>query len=228
VEIGISDTGIGISKEFLPHIFETFRQEDTGTARSADGLGLGLAIVKRIVNLHGGTVSAQSEGKDKGTAFIVRLPLASLNEIDKQDGKQSASLPAGILRAVRVLIVDDDADARFLLTRILNAYGAVVSEAGSAMEALDYVRVTSPQVMISDIGLPGDDGYELIRQVRATGYDAKRLPAVALTAFARPEDRMRALSNGFQVHFGKPMDPYNMVRTISDLIGRPGASGPSS
>ena len=231
VEIKVSDTGKGISREFLPYVFERFRQADSSTTREYGGLGLGLAIVRHLVELHGGSVAANSPGEGLGATFTVRLPLTVMNKsgglVDQHQtprNDQSAGARAQEsfrleLDGVRVLIVDDEADARNLLTVILQQYGAQVRAAGSTLEGLEAVKAWHPNVLVSDIGMPGLDGYELIREVRALGSaQGGGLPAIALTAYARSEDRLKALKAGFQTHIAKPIEPEELVATIAALI----------
>ncbi len=232
VEIRVSDTGQGISKEFLPYVFERFRQADSSTTRKYGGLGLGLAIVRHLVELHGGSVVADSPGEGLGATFTVKLPLAVLRE--EKGGitnrlqkprltvKGEVGIPAEAcweLAGVQVLIVDDDADARELLTAILLQYGAEVRGVGSTPEGIEALKEWQPDVLVSDIGMPGRDGYELIREVRALSSEhGGNIPAIALTGYARSEDRMKALTSGFQKHVTKPVEPENLAATIAGLI----------
>ena len=184
-----------------------------------------MAIVKRLVEMHGGTISAHSEGRDKGSTFLVRFPLASVErEIAESESHDASPFRADILRGVRVLVVDDNADARVLTSRILTDYSAVVSAAPSVAEAIPLLKSFAPRILIGDIGMPGDDGYELIRQVRRSGYEADRLPAIALTAFTRIEDQNRILESGYQIHLAKPVDPSALIHAIASLLS--GTSGP--
>jgi signal transduction histidine kinase/CheY-like chemotaxis protein len=231
VEIRVSDTGQGISMEFLPYVFERFRQADSSTTRKYGGLGLGLAIVRHLVELHGGTVAADSPGAGLGATFTVRLPLAVMREKEETtDQPQKPSFhemeEGGVLAefgwelsGVQVLIVDDDADARELLTAILQQYGAEVRGVGSTPEGIEAVKAWRPDVLVSDIGMPGRDGYELIREVRALSSEhGGDIPAIALTGYARSEDRLKALRSGFQKHVTKPVEPENLAATIAGLI----------
>ena len=217
--ITVSDHGAGIKQELLPHIFDRFRQGE----RSTGGLGLGLAIVRHIVELHGGAVRAQSPGERQGATFTVELP--TLNETGTvaaaapHPGEGSARTRLAPLRGARLLVVDDDDDARELLSIILQEAGAEVSTAASANEALEAFERERPDVLVSDIGMPDGDGYSLIRRVRSLeGQSGAKVPAVALTAFARAEDRGEALGSGFQAHLLKPSEPGELTALIAELI----------
>ncbi|HEY0099788.1 MAG TPA: ATP-binding protein [Pyrinomonadaceae bacterium] len=236
VEITVSDTGKGISAEFLPHVFDRFRQADGTTTRRQGGLGLGLSIVRQLVELHGGAVSVESVGEGQGATFIVQLPLmATRRRSDAGDGARWRHPTAGgddasfdcppSLEGLRVLVVDDEADTRGLLRKVLEGCGSEVMTAGSVAEALESIAQTKPDVLISDIGMPEEDGYELIGKLRAleTGR-AGRIPAIALTAYARVEDRVRALTAGFQVHVPKPIEPAELIAVVASLTGRTGNS----
>jgi PAS domain S-box-containing protein len=221
-EIAVSDSGQGITRDFLPYIFDTFRQEDAATTRKHEGLGLGLAIVKRLVEMHGGSIAASSGGEGMGATFLVRLPtLANAQQSSAQPTLRrmfsNAGHDADVLRGLRLLVVDDDADARLVVRRLLVDYGPKVTEASSAAEALALLAMCDPEILISDISMPGDDGYYLIERIRAEGRSARDLPAIALTAFARPEDEARTLSRGFQAHLPKPVDVELLVTTIAGL-----------
>jgi CheY-like chemotaxis protein len=216
VEIAVTDTGQGISAEFLPHVFERFRQADASSTRRHGGLGLGLAIAKQIVELHGGTIHVDSPGEGHGSTFRIDLPLASVAEKRRAEPDGSGTPEAlephatpregNELAGLKVLVVDDEPDALRLVRKLLEACGAEVLGAGSAAEALPLVESRRPDVLISDVGMPDVDGYELLRQVRALGAEkGGRVPAIALTAFARSEDRTRALLAGFLVHVSKPV-----------------------
>ncbi|MBW4496173.1 MAG: response regulator [Oscillatoria princeps RMCB-10] len=224
----VSDTGIGISRDFLPFVFERFRQADATTTRSYSGLGLGLAIVRHLVELHGGSVGAYSAGPDLGATFTVRLPLLEGSEKpqpSERDGKSrpqpTGSRPAHPLTGLRVLVVDDEPDTRDLISVVLKQYGASVRAAASAGEALNALEMLNPDVLVSDIGMPGEDGYALIRRVRAMEAQLGGfLPAVALTAYARESDRRQAIDAGFQMHVPKPVEPAELVATVALLAGR--------
>jgi signal transduction histidine kinase len=216
--ITVEDNGRGIKPDFLPHIFERFRQEDATSKRNQGGLGLGLAIVHRLVEMHGGTVSAQSEGEGRGARFIVRLPVDGTKLVEEAQGGETE--PGGVesaepLRGVRVLVVEDDDDSRRLLTRTLKRAGAEVAEASSVRAALGLLSDFRPEVLVSDVGMPGQDGYDLVREARARGLAERELPAIALTAFARSEDEERSLEAGFQVHLSKPVDHARLIAAIA-------------
>jgi signal transduction histidine kinase/ActR/RegA family two-component response regulator len=221
VEIAVSDTGQGIPPEFLPYVFDRFRQADASTTRRHGGLGLGLSIVKSLVEMHKGTVRANSDGEGKGATFTVRLPLArsqpfTVSSLFKTD--HSGEPDELTLRGLRVLVVDDEPDARALTRRVLEERGAHVVTVGSALEALAVVGSdVAPSVVVSDIGMPDQDGYDLIRKMRALPGLAGRIPAVALTALARTEDRQRALLAGYQTHVSKPVDPEELVAVIANV-----------
>ena len=230
VEIAVSDTGQGIEPEFLTHVFERFRQADASTTRRYAGLGLGLAIVKHLVELHGGTVWADSEGHGRGATFTVRLPLMAVQRKAREEAwvhpKTDKGIPVDFmamdLSGVKVLVVEDEDDSRELIRRVLEDCHARVFPAASAAEALRLIEIERPDVLVSDIGMPGVDGYELLRQVRARGESGGRIPAIALTAFARSEDRTRALRAGFMVHCAKPIEPSELVAAVASAVGRTG------
>jgi CheY-like chemotaxis protein len=235
IDISVADTGVGIKREFISHVFERFRQADASTTRKYGGLGLGLSIVKNLVELHGGTVSAASPGEGGGSTFSVQLPVAAVHYRSKYNEGQlhpaTAKLPSSTyqnldLSGVRVLVVDDQPDARELLKRVLSECDAQVLTAGSAGEALEVITKEKPDVLVTDIGMPEMDGFELLRRVRALTQDrGARIPAIALTAFARSEDRTRALRAGFQVHVSKPVEPAELVATVASVVGRTGGAG---
>jgi PAS domain S-box-containing protein len=220
IEFSVSDNGIGIPAGFLPYVFDRFSQKDSSTTRRYGGLGLGLAITKQLVELHGGTVQAQSPGENQGSTFTVTLPLA-IRETHAAPAdrahpthpvpEEQSILPS--LSGIRVLVVDDEPDARDLIQRVLTEQGADVTLASGGEEA----KAAAPDLLISDIGMPQMDGYQLIRRIRATETKGQRIPAVALTAFARAEDRKRALLAGFQAHIAKPVDMAELVIVVAGL-----------
>jgi PAS domain S-box-containing protein len=226
VEVTVGDTGQGIAPEFLPHVFDRFRQADMGTTRRHGGLGLGLSIVRHLIELHGGAVSAESEGRGRGATFRVTLPSAAVRglnaqevEVETRNTKASAA-KSGLrsLKGVKVLAVDDEADARQLIAEILNLCGAQVRVASSAAEALEVIRQWLPHVLLSDIGMPGGDGYALIEQVRALPAElGGETPAAALTAYAGAEAQARALSSGYQAHIAKPVEPQELSALVASL-----------
>ena len=229
-EITVTDSGEGIKPDFLPHVFDRFRQADGTTTRTYGGLGLGLAIVRHLVELHGGVVRAESAGKGQGATFIVRIPLMLPTEgqveVERrqpaqavvESGEQSQSLDG-----LRVLVVDDELDARELVTTMLERCGAEVFAAASVGEALERLESWKPSVLIADIGMPGEDGYDLIRKVRDLSKErGGRTPALALTAYARTEDRVRALSAGYQMHLSKPVDQLELAAVVARLAERIG------
>ncbi len=225
VEIVVSDTGVGIKPDFLPHVFDRFRQADGSTTRNYGGLGLGLAIVRHLVELHGGTAWAESAGENQGAKFTVRLPTMTFSEHQPDEVLRQPAIsmverdhqPAS-LDGLRVLVVDDEFDARSLLTAMLERCGAQVIAVGSAREGIDSVESWKPDVLIADIGMPVEDGYGLIRRVRALPKEhGGQTPALALTAYARTEDRVRALSEGYQVHLAKPVDRAELAAVVAGL-----------
>jgi CheY-like chemotaxis protein len=217
-QIRVSDTGRGIDPEFLPYVFETFRQADYTTTRTFGGLGLGLAIVRHLVELHGGTVQAASPGENRGATFVVQLPLAIVQSEPSQNSEQpDASLD---LSGVRILAVDDDADMRELLAFVLEQAGASTTVVASAQEALAVLEQTKPDLLVSDVGMPEMDGYMLVRQLRnLTREQGGEIPAIALTAYAGELDQQRALAAGFQRHIPKPVEPTELVAVIATLVG---------
>jgi PAS domain S-box-containing protein len=237
IEISVSDTGQGVSPEFLPHVFERFRQADSSTGRSHGGLGLGLAIVRHLTELHGGSVSVQSAGEGQGAVFTVLLPLAIMRDGKDRLGERPSprlhraiegEMPGAMgleLDGVRVLVVDDEHDARELLQIVLRQCGAQVMAAASAREALEIMKQWKPSVLISDIGMPGEDGYQLIRKVRSLSHrEGGSIPAAALTAYARAEDRLKVITSGFQTHIAKPVEPVELAAVVASLAGRTGAA----
>ncbi|MBW4677631.1 MAG: response regulator [Desmonostoc geniculatum HA4340-LM1] len=225
-EITVSDTGKGISRDFLPYVFEYFRQADSSTTRKFGGLGLGLAIVRHLVELHKGTIWAESLGEGEGASFIVRLPLIPKNLSKKQDNNITGSHTSSateILTGIQILVVDDDVDTREFHTFVLEQAGAKVTAAASALEALQVLAQSKPDVLVSDIGMPETDGYMLMRQVKALQADEdKQILAIALTAYAGEINHQQALESGFQNHVSKPVEPEELVKAIATLIGRSG------
>ena len=228
VEIVVTDSGIGISKEFLPHVFDRFRQADASTTRIHGGLGLGLSIVHQLVDLHGGTVSVQSEGEGKGATFTISLPFVGVitnqdtepvQPIQNEEINTLEGLPS--LQGIKVLVVDDEADTRELIREVLKECGSEVITSGSVDEALEALEQHKPDILISDLGMPDEDGYSLISKIRALPSDrGGHIPAAALTAYARAEDRMRVLRSGFQFHLPKPVDSAELVTVVANLAGR--------
>jgi len=230
LEISVADTGNGIKPEFLPFVFDRFRQADASTTRRYGGLGLGLSIVKHLIELHGGTVRANSPGEGQGATFTVQLPVIVVHRSPHGEPRQHPTSPPSAtdftavdLSGMRVLVVDDEPDARELIRSVLVDCDAEVITASSADEALLLIPQQKPHVLVSDIGMPDVDGYELLRRVREHEREwGGRLPAIALTAFARSEDRTRALRAGFLVHIAKPVDPSELVATIASVLGHTG------
>jgi signal transduction histidine kinase/CheY-like chemotaxis protein len=222
VRVVVSDTGLGIGPEFLPHVFERFRQADSSATREHGGLGLGLSIVKQLVELHGGSVAVASAGRGEGTTFTITLPVVRGTRVAVRPSVAAGAIgftPGGgrPLSGLSVVVVDDEADARDWIGRVLADSGAQASVVGSADEALQRVRDFRPDVLVSDIGMPGTDGYALIRLVRALPGEQATVPAIALTAFARNDDRARALAAGFQMHLGKPIDEDELVAAVASV-----------
>ena len=227
VEVTVSDTGMGIREDFLPHLFERFRQGDSTTTRTHGGLGLGLAIARRIVELHGGRIHAISPGEGKGATFRVELPVMIVHteaegdrRVHPRSDTRRAPAEFPTLPDICVLAVDDDPDALGLVREILETAGARVRTATSARGALASIEEQAPDVLVSDLGMPGMDGYELIQRVRAMEGPAKELPAAALTAYARSEDRAKALRLGFEMHLAKPIDPSELIAAVASLARR--------
>jgi signal transduction histidine kinase/CheY-like chemotaxis protein len=239
IELTVADTGQGISPEFMPFVFDRFRQADGSTTRKMGGLGIGLAIAKQLVDLHGGNISVKSPGEGKGSTFAVHLPLMVVHA-NKEDSGWSPLKAAGAtmgnhnhspiaLQGVRVLVVDDEPDARDLIRRVLEDCKADVSTASSAAEAVPILEAQQFHVLVSDIGMPVVDGYEFLRQVRLLKPEnGGRIPAIALTAFARSEDRTRALMAGYQVHVAKPVEPAELVATVASVAGLTGRKSAES
>lgn len=223
VEVVIEDTGIGIDPEFLPFVFDRFRQADAGLSRQYGGLGIGLSIVKNLVELHGGSVRAKSPGKGQGSTFIVALPLFHVRPVEEQASRRDAGDPLQTIELPRldgteILLVDDDVDGCELVRAILGARGARVRCATSGPEALKLLEQEAFDIVLSDIGMPGMDGYEFMRRLRKTEEGGSRLtPAIAITAYAAPEDRQRALLTGYQMHIGKPLEAAELIAAVANL-----------
>jgi PAS domain S-box-containing protein len=224
VKIVVSDNGQGIEPDLLPFLFERFRQGDVSTKRNSGGLGLGLAIVKHLVELHGGIVTASSEGPGTGAEFTVLLPIASVldEQLDLRTPKNGSTSDSTRLDGLRILLVDDDTDSCNVMARILRQIGAAIKVATNVDDALVELEHFKPQILVSDIGMPERDGYDLIREVRALGHSFENLPAIALTALAGPQDRRRALLAGYQVHLAKPIDSTELTTAIAVLSKRLG------
>jgi CheY-like chemotaxis protein len=234
VILRVRDDGIGVHPEFLPHLFEAFRQADGSTTRRHGGLGLGLAIVRHLVQAHGGTITPFSEGPGKGATFTIELPAAPLPKEARRavrrrrrDAPDLASRAKVSLEGVRVLVVDDDDDSRQLIGLVLAERGASVTTVPSADDAFTQIDSAAPDVLVSDIGMPRVDGYALIRQLRADPLRrGSATPAIALTAYARPEDGARAIDAGFEAHLTKPIDAERLAEVVASLAG--GKRAPSS
>jgi signal transduction histidine kinase/ActR/RegA family two-component response regulator len=218
VRLSVRDDGAGIDPALLPRLFERFWQADTSSTRMHGGLGLGLAVVRHLVELHGGTMQAASDGKGRGATFTVTLPALSAPAVPVDDAVRDRT--AATLHGVKVLVVDDDLDTCDIVGAVLESAGAEVRTCLSARAALTVMDAWAPDILVSDIAMPGDDGYALIRTIRARKADqGGRIVAVALTAYARQEDRAKALSAGFQVHVGKPVEPLQLVRIVASAGG---------
>ncbi|MGH9767886.1 MAG: ATP-binding response regulator, partial [Blastocatellia bacterium] len=232
IEIRVSDTGIGIEPQFLPHVFDRFRQADSATTREYGGLGLGLAIVRHIVEMHGGSVSASSPGKDQGATFKIGLPPASASRLPRPESRrieleapqpmeQKASESRQRLDGVRVLLVEDNPDTLEMLKFIFDKSGAEVIAAASVNEALEALERFRPDALVSDIAMPDQDGYDLIRQVRSREPErGGKIPAIAVTAYADALDRVRGLAAGFQMYVAKPVDPDELIAVVASLTGQ--------
>jgi len=222
----VTDSGVGIAPEFLPYVFDRFRQADSSTTRAHGGLGLGLALVSHLVEMHGGSVEAHSDGRGQGAVFTIRIPRVDEVALAAPEGAERDTRVPVRLSGVRVLVVEDEEDTRDLLSAALGHSGAVVDLAASAEEALAALRRRRPDVVVCDIGMPVEDGYALLTRVRALSAEEGGLvPAVALTAYARSDDRRRALAAGFQVHLAKPVDPDELISVVARMAGRPRSSG---
>jgi len=228
IEITVSDTGVGISADFLPYVFDRFRQAESGTTRQTGGLGLGLAIVRHIVEMHGGTALATSAGEGQGSTFTVRLPLMIVHpqpaqppRVHPRTERLTPLATLGDLNGLRVVAVDDDPDALALLRVVLETAGAEVTTVSSPFDAVKCIAEVRPHVLVLDLGMPGMDGFEVISRIRASEDPAVRdVPAAALTAFARSEDRTKALRSGFEMHLAKPVDPGELVASVARLAKR--------
>jgi CheY-like chemotaxis protein len=228
IEVTVSDNGIGISPEFLPHLFERFSQADAGTARLHGGLGLGLAICRHLVELQGGRISAHSDGPGRGSTFRVVLPVRSVHPQADDGIRQHPATPTHDrapqipeLSGVQILVVDDDQDSLALSREILETTGATVITADSGQNALEKLHRNRANVLIADLGMPTMDGFAFIAQVRESADpEIRKIPAAALTAFARSEDRVRAMQSGFEVHLSKPIDPVELMATAASLARR--------
>lgn len=233
VEVSVIDSGMGIEREFLPHVFEPFRQENDGSMRRHGGLGLGLSIVRTIIELHGGEIIAQSDGPGLGSRFTIKLPILATSESIGETwrrhpiaGDEATHKTLRRLDGIRVLVVDDEPGTNEAVQALLTSCGAVVKLAGSAAEALQVLDGWKPDVLLSDIAMPGEDGYSLIRKVRERdAAGGGKIPAVALTAYAKIEDRVSILAAGFQMYLSKPADPNELVAVVGSLAARSGANG---
>ncbi|MBF2062942.1 MAG: PAS domain S-box protein [Calothrix sp. C42_A2020_038] len=227
LEVSVTDTGLGINPEFLPYVFERFSQADGSITRKHGGLGLGLSIVRGLTELHGGSVTAKSDGEGMGATFTISLPIAAVipSQVKQNKVKYSSTCTRNendfeqiLLPGVKILVVDDEADARELIRYVLEEAAADVITAGSAQDGFELIKQEAPDILISDIGMPGEDGYEFIRKVRSLSSEAGgKIPAVALTAYARVEDRKRALLAGYQMHITKPVEPSELIALVSSL-----------
>jgi PAS domain S-box-containing protein len=223
VSIAVSDTGKGIDAEFLPYVFERFVQQDGSVTRKHGGLGLGLAIVRHLVEVHGGTVQAHSDGLDKGATFVVKIPVLTTRKRFEARRTVTTTMAPDALKGLRVMVVDDEQDSRELLSFVLEQAAAEVKVAASASEAMMEFHEFRPDIMISDIGMPVEDGYSLIRRIRAnSAAQGGTIPAIALTAHARAEDRIKAIASGFHTHVPKPIEPDELISVICGLMGLSG------
>jgi CheY-like chemotaxis protein len=238
VRIRVSDTGKGISPDFLAHVFDRFRQADSSTTRLHGGLGIGLAIVRHIVEMHGGTVSAASPGPGLGATFVVSLPALERQGLELRPADEEAAEPPPDLTGLRVLMLDDEPDAREVVGEILKSAGATVFPFGSVVDALAGLDEAAPDLIVSDIAMPEGDGYQFLREVRRRRGEVRPVPSIALTAYVRREDRTRALAEGFDRHVSKPIEPERFLRVLAELAGQrdskagvapaPGSNGASS
>jgi CheY-like chemotaxis protein len=228
VRLTVSDTGIGIRPDFLPHVFDRFRQGDSSTTRAYGGVGLGLSIVRHLVELHGGAARAESEGEGRGSTFTIELPgvraaegglLLEEGGAVAEDESELGPPPSTVLSGLCVLVVEDEPDALDLVRVVLEQGGARVTAVRNASAAMDALRATRHDLLVADIGMPGEDGYQLIRRVRALGAErGGGVPAVALTAYAADSDRAQALAAGFQLHIAKPVEPAELLRLVAGVV----------
>jgi CheY-like chemotaxis protein len=223
--VRVQDSGTGIAPAFLPHVFERFSQEETSTRRRHGGLGLGLSIVRHLVELHGGTVEAESDGEGQGSTFTVRLPIRAVvrtnSEHERAEGSEAATPVDAFasLSGLRILVVDDEADARELISTVLAEFGATVRVAASAAEGLACLLEEPVDALVTDVGMPGEDGYDFVRKLRLLpNEDLRAIPAVALTAYGGAADAARAQASGFHVHLTKPVEPEALVSAIARLV----------
>jgi CheY-like chemotaxis protein/anti-sigma regulatory factor (Ser/Thr protein kinase) len=228
VEVSVEDTGIGIKPEFLAFVFDRFRQADPTITRRHGGLGLGLSIVKHLAELHGGNVRVKSPGEGQGSTFIIALPISVVRKDEPAHGRQYsfadadlASFELPMLTNMTALVVDDEADARYLIQRLIEERGGRAVTAPDAETALKVLKSQPLDILVSDIGMPGVDGYQLIQQIRSLeAPHLRNIPAIALTAYARAEDRQRALLAGYQMHLAKPVDPTELIAGMATLLNR--------
>jgi CheY-like chemotaxis protein len=225
VQIVVQDSGAGIPREFLPHVFDMFRQRDSSDTRPHGGVGLGLALVRQLVEMHGGSVQAESEGEGRGATFTVTLPAAAgvdpVSVPPIEEGAEAMLDAPDVLAGTRVLLVEESPDVRETLAEILSRHGAEVTAVGSSHDALDALVQCAPDALVCDVEVPGESGYALIRKVRALPPErGGRTPAVALSALGRAEDRVSSLEAGFQVHLAKPVSPAELVAAVASLAGR--------
>ena len=233
IEIEVRDNGQGIDPDFLPFIFERFRQADNTYTRRSGGLGLGLAIVRHLVELHGGSIRAESTGKGRGSSFFVSLPVTLSDELSKRPHLPAAAVGrnghSDVLKGIRVLLVEDDGDSRDMLRTILSHHGARVETAETAGQAMQELIKKRPEILISDVGLPVEDGYDLIRKVRSLpAKDGGAIPAIALTGYVSQQDRLAAIDAGFQEHFSKPVDLEALIDQIARLTSPQAAASPET
>ncbi len=228
VVVRVSDSGMGIGADFLPHVFERFRQADGSTTRTDGGLGLGLAIARYLVEMHGGTIEAASEGSGKGATFTVRLPMLAVLTTQREWEQQTGAAKKDFLETnnkqlggLQILVIEDDADSRQIIATMLELYGGQVQSVGTPQEGFNLLRQMRPDVLVCDIGLPEEDGYALIERIRKQpAAEGGLTPAVALTAYAAPRDSLQALAAGFQAHLPKPVQPEQLASVVADLTGR--------